>query len=61
MHDENTVQRSIELRASGWTYAQLMTKPFYGGTSSMSPHLSARPGGRADLPVRLPSSKNPQL
>jgi hypothetical protein len=26
MHDEQTVQRFIELRASGWTYARLMTE-----------------------------------
>jgi hypothetical protein len=26
MHDETTVQRFIELRASGWTYARLMTE-----------------------------------
>jgi hypothetical protein len=26
MHDEKTVQRFIELRASGWTYARLMTE-----------------------------------
>ncbi len=26
MHDENTVQRFIELRAGGWTYARLMTE-----------------------------------
>jgi len=26
MHDENTVQRFIELRASGWTYARLMSE-----------------------------------
>jgi hypothetical protein len=26
MHDENTVKRFIELRASGWTYARLMTE-----------------------------------
>ena len=26
MHDENTVQRFIELRAQGWTYARLMTE-----------------------------------
>jgi hypothetical protein len=26
MHDEKTVQRFIELRASGWTYAQIMTE-----------------------------------
>jgi hypothetical protein len=38
MHDENTFQRLIELRACAWTSAQLMTKAFYGGTSSMSPH-----------------------
>jgi hypothetical protein len=25
MHDENTVQRFIELRAQGWSYARLMT------------------------------------
>ena len=26
MHDENTVQRFIELRAQGWSYARLMTE-----------------------------------
>ena len=26
MHDDKTVQRFIELRASGWTYARLMTE-----------------------------------
>ena len=26
MHDEKTVQRFIQLRASGWTYARLMTE-----------------------------------
>jgi hypothetical protein len=26
MHDEKTVQRFIELRASGWTYTRLMTE-----------------------------------
>jgi hypothetical protein len=26
MHDEKTVQRFMELRASGWTYARLMTE-----------------------------------
>jgi hypothetical protein len=26
MHDENTVQGFIELRAGGWTYARLMTE-----------------------------------
>jgi hypothetical protein len=26
MHDEKTVNRFIELRASGWTYARLMTE-----------------------------------
>jgi hypothetical protein len=26
MHDENTVQRFIELRAQGWTYARLITE-----------------------------------
>ena len=26
MHDEKTVQRFIELRASGWTYARLMSE-----------------------------------
>jgi hypothetical protein len=26
MHDEKTVQRFIELRASGWIYARLMTE-----------------------------------
>ena len=26
MHDENTVQRYIELRAQGWSYARLMTE-----------------------------------
>ena len=26
MYDEKTVQRFIELRASGWTYARLMTE-----------------------------------
>jgi len=26
MHDEQTVQRFIELRACGWTYARLMTE-----------------------------------
>lgn len=26
VHDETTVQRFIELRASGWTYARLMTE-----------------------------------
>src|SRR5208337_2378932 len=36
-------------------------EPHFGGTSSMSPHLPARPGGRADLPVRLPNSMRPHL
>ena len=26
MHDQNTVQRFIELRAQGWSYARLMTE-----------------------------------
>jgi len=26
MHDDNTVQRFIELRAGGWTYARLVTE-----------------------------------
>jgi len=26
MHDDNTVQRFIELRAQGWSYARLMTE-----------------------------------
>ena len=26
MYDEKTVQRFIELRATGWTYARLMTE-----------------------------------
>jgi len=26
MHDDKTIQRFIELRASGWTYARLMTE-----------------------------------
>ena len=26
MHDENTIQRFIELRAQGWSYARLMTE-----------------------------------
>jgi orotate phosphoribosyltransferase-like protein len=42
MHDENIVQRFIELRAQGWTYARLMTalnvsKPTLTSTASEIP------------------------
>ena len=42
MHDENTVQRFIELRAQGWTYARLITELNMGELTTPQLHALAR-------------------